>query len=186
MSNPEIVAHLGRMVRAERARLGYASIEQAAEMAGMKTYKTLNQFELGHTMPYAANRSKIENLLMWRDGSLTEALTKDPGEVSFDFMRDWEKEEPASSASELTDESLITEMIKRLEGWRMKLARLDELEAAQTERDGVVLAEKIGLDASVFEGRGTPAQQSPAELYNLAAHAPRSGKPVDPRKATRK
>ena len=148
MSNPaEMVAHLGRMVRAERARLGYTSVEKAASAAGMKNYKTLSQFELGRTMPNAANRSLVEDLLMWRDGALTDALSKEPGDVTFEFVRDWEKEEPATAASELTDEALMTEVIKRMDGWRLKLARLDELE---------VLVREVG--PSSVEGQQTPAQ----------------------------
>ena len=172
-SQTEIVKTIGQLVRAERAHLGYSSIVRAAESVGMN-YKTLAQLELGRTMPYAANQAKIEELLMWRSGSLAEALKQDPESLSFDWFRDWEKEEPATAASELTDEALMTEVIKRMDGWRLKLARLDELEA---------LVREVG-PASV-EGQQTPAQAN-HEAYDLAAHTPRGGKKVDPRKATRK
>lgn len=178
MSTPpkELVAHLGQLVRAERARLGYTSVEKAAEAAGIGNFKTLAQFELGHTFPQSTNRSKIEDLLMWRDGSLTEALKKDQEELTFDWFRDWEKEEPASAASELTDEALLLEVIKRMDRWRMALGPV---------------AEVVQLQATVHEGKSaayekrTPAQSN-HEAYDLAAHTPRGGKKIDPRKATRK
>lgn len=173
---PETVAHLGRLVRAERARLGYTSIRKAAEAAGLKNYKTLSEFELGRTMPNSTNRALIEDLLMWRVGSLTDASAKNPDEVSLEFMRDWEREEPATAASELTDEALLTELIKRLDKIRLKVARVDEVDAVD-----VVKSAGGGADF-----KGTPAQLNHQNAYDLAAHTPRGGKKVDPRKATRK
>jgi len=179
MSNPDktLVAHLGQLVRAERARLGYTSVEKAAEAAGIGNFKTLAQFELGHTFPQSTNRSKIEDLLMWRDGSLTEALKKDQDELTFEWFRDWEKEEPVSAAADLTDEALLLEVIKRMDRWRMTLGSVASLQDA-------VDVGKLASGGADF--KGTPAQVAHQNAYDLAAHTPRGGKKVDPRKATRK
>lgn len=180
MSNPapptEMVAHLGRLVRAERLRLGYKSAQKASDAAGIKNYRTLGQFELGHSMLSPVNRSKVEELLMWRGGSLTEALDKPFDELTFEWFRDWEREEPVSEAAQLTDEALLTELIKRLDPIRLKLVRLAELEDAQGD------TVQVGIKAPTQ----TPAELNHQNSYDLAAHTPRSGKKVDPRKATRK
>jgi len=170
------------MVRAERARLGYTSAEKASTAAGMKNYKTLSQFELGHTMPNAANRSLVEDLLMWRDGSLTEALSKEPDEVTFEFLRDWEKEEPVTAAADLSDEALLTELIKRLDRIRLQVAGAP---AVVADVEAVVRGGKSASGGADF-GKRTPAERLHQSAYDLAAHTPRGGKKVDPRKATRK
>lgn len=181
----EIVAHLGRMVRAERARLGYTSVQKASDAADIGNYRTLGQFELGHTMPQPPNRAKIETLLMWRDGSLTEALSKDVDELTFEWFRDWEKDEPVTAASDLTDEALLTELIKRLDSIRLKIVKAEELEAERRQGNptGFLDADVLGSVAGVI--KGTPAQNGPQLAYELAAHTPRGGKKVDPRKAKR-
>jgi len=189
----EIVAHLGRLVRAERARLGYTSVQKASEAADIGNYRTLGQFELGHTMPQPPNRAKIETLLMWRDGSLTEALSKDVDELTFDWFRDWEKEERVTEAAQLTDEALLTDVIKRLDKIRLEAARVPELEARVRELEarlaeqgphGDVIANVTEREGDLF-GKRTPAQNGPKMAYDLAAHTPRSGKKVDPRKSAR-
>lgn len=183
MSSPEVVAHVGRMVRAERARLGYTSVEKATSAAGIKSYKTLAQFELGKSMPNAATRALIEDLLMWRDGSLTEALKQDDLEVlSFEWFRDWEKEEPVSAAADLSDEALLTELIKRLDRIRLQVAGAP---AVVADVEAVVRGGKSASGGADF-GKRTPAEMVHQSAYDLAAHTPRGGKKVDPRKATRK
>lgn len=186
-THSEIVAHLGRMVRAERARLGYTSVEKAATAAGMKNYKTLSQFELGRTMPNATNRSLIEDLLMWKDGSMTAALGKQPDEVTFDTMRDWEKEEPVSAASELTTDELLVELVKRMGELRLLVAAAEQITGAPLEvNTEKPTAPESKLASGGADFKGTPAQVSHQNAYDLAAHTPRGGKKVDPRKATRK
>jgi DNA-binding transcriptional regulator YiaG len=187
----EMVSHLGRLVRSERGRLGYKSAERAADAAGIKNYKTLAQFELGKTMPNSTNRALIEELLMWQDGALTDALSKTTEEVTLDTLRDWEKEEPASAASELTDDDLIVEVIKRMGVWRLKLAAAEQITGGAIEPGSERVAGGTvggGKSASggVDFGKRTPAERVHQSAYDLAAHTPRGGKKVDPRKATRK
>ena len=186
-SQTEIVKTIGQLVRAERAHLGFSSIVRAAESVGMN-YKTLAQLELGRTMPYAANQAKVEEMLMWRSGSLSEAMEQDPDSLSLEWFRDWEKEEPATAAAELTDEALMTEVIKRMDRWRLKLSRLDELEAfVSGVEDAPAPSRKSASGGADFGKRHhvTPAEKNHQNAYDLAAHTPRTGKKVDPRKATR-
>ncbi len=96
--------------------------------AGIGSDSTVKTFEFGRTEPSIPTQLKMEKALAWRHGVIhdvldaAEAGQTDPSEIDMDYMDGREIPEPASRAAELDDLELLTEVIRRMEGWREMLA----------------------------------------------------------------
>jgi transcriptional regulator with XRE-family HTH domain len=88
---PLDLERVGELVRTRRGVLGLTQ-QQLAEKAGIDT-GTISSLELGQTWPWAKNRSRIDQALGWRPGSLEEVrhggeptLVDEPQQVSARYI----------------------------------------------------------------------------------------------------
>lgn len=101
--------------------------EPFAEEVGVAA-STIKTFEFGRTEPNQISKPKIEHALGWKHGVIQDVLEAaeagqaHPDDIDMEYMDGREIPEPASRAAELDDVELLTEIIRRMEGWRDALA----------------------------------------------------------------
>lgn len=117
-----MLAHIGRLAQRRRGEIGMGR-EPFAEEVGVAS-STIKTFEFGRTEPNQISKPKIERGLGWKHGVIQDVLDAaeagqaNPDDVDLEYMDGREIPEPANRASELDDVELLTEVIRRLEGWR--------------------------------------------------------------------
>lgn len=124
MSNQNL-ARLGELITLRRAQLGITGTAKLAELSGAAK-RTIDAIIGQENVPQPVTQRRLEAALGWWTGSIAELLkAADPSAFTLDGMATGDVPEPATRASELTDDELFIEISHRMRDWRAWVDRQD-------------------------------------------------------------
>lgn len=147
-------ARIGELARQRRRELGFGGAARFAEEIGVG-YQTVSRFENATQGTDATVSAKLERGLDWAPGVIVRTLERvaagelDPEDISMDTMNP--PAPPVTSAALLSDEDLLTEVLRRMESWKGAIVAAG-LNLAACEP--AVTREQFGLAASSGHSEG--------------------------------
>lgn len=136
---------IGELARQRRRELGFGGAARFAEEIGVG-YQTVTRFENASQGTDATVSAKLERGLDWGPGVIVRTLERvaagelDPEDISMETM--CPPAPPVESAALLSDEDLLTEVLRRMESWKSAIV------AAGLDNGKVKGQEAFGLAAS--------------------------------------